>query len=442
MLNLLDSVRRYAEQTPSHPAVVCGRDSVSYGELWCAIEKRSAELCAGGLEPNRPYVFRATQDIDFFVTYFGVLNAGAIAVPLENQCTEENFAAVKAEAEANTYADDIVVILYTTGTTGKSKGVMLSDDACTYCGDNFINVMPFDSELCFIISGPLNHIASLFKMIPTFMSGATVCVLDGLKDMNAFFACFDLPFKKFATFLVPASIRLLLQFSYDRVAALADRVSFIETGAAPITRTDMQTLAQALPKSHLFNGFGGTEIGCVCMYDFNDGKYMEGCIGHPLKNSSVVIGPEGNLVISGKTIMSGYVDDAESTARVLQPDGIHFADLGYVDGEGMVHVTGRAGDVINVGGFKINPTDVESAAMSHPAVKDCICIAATHPVIGTVLKLLVVLADGYELDKRSIAVHIKSKVEPFKVPTYYEAVSSIQRTFNGKLDRKYYREKR
>ena len=125
----------------------------------------------------------------------------------------------------------------------------------------------------------------------------------------------------------------------------------------------------------------------------------------------------------------------------MQDGRIHGADLGYVDEDGLIHLNGRQGDVINIGGFKVNPIDVENVAQSHPAVKDCICIAAKHPVIGTVLKLLVVLSDGQSLDKHALAVFIKSKMASYYVPTYYEAVEAIQRTYNGKIDRKYYREK-
>lgn len=201
----------------------------------------------------------------------------------------------------------------------------------------------------------------------------------------------------------------------------------------------MEQLSKALPNSRLYNTLGGTEIGAVCTYNFNDGRYMEGCIGRPMKNSTVEVTPEGNIIVSGLTVMSGYVADEENTRRVLKGGKIYSADLGYVDEEGMIHLKGRQGDVINVGGYKVDPSEVENAASSHESVKDCICIAANHPVIGTVLKLLVVLKDGVELDKRSLAVHIKSKVDPHKVPTYYEATDSIQRTYNGKLDRKFYK---
>ena len=438
-MTLEQSIYKHSVETPDKLAAVCGADSITYAQLWKGILDRAEELKQKGVEVNRPYVFRATQDIDFVITYCAVHHIGAIAVPLEQKATDEHYKAIYAEVNSCEFFDDIVDILYTTGTTGKSKGVMLSETALVSCADNFIADLQFSSDLLFIISGPLSHIASLFKMHPVLTVGGTICILDGLKDINAFFDVFDLPFKKFATFLVPASIRLIMQFSYERLCKLADKVDFIETGAAPITQHDMEMLSKALPNSRLYNTLGGTEIGAVCTYNFNDGKYMEGCIGRPMKNSTVEVTPDGNIIVSGLTIMSGYVADPENTARVLKDGKIYSADLGYLDSDGLIHLKGRQGDVINVGGFKVDPTEVENAASSHPAIKDCICIAAEHPVIGTVLKLLVVLTEGFELDKRSIAVHIKSKVDPHKVPTYYEAVQSIQRTYNGKLDRKYYK---
>lgn len=439
MRTLEESIRQHSLTMPDKVAAICGNDSITYRGLWDGIVARAAELREQGVLPHRPYVFRATQDIDFVMTYCAVHQLKAIAVPLEQKINDENFNAILQEVSACGFTEDIVDILYTTGTTGKSKGVMLSGTALTSCTDNFITDLRFSPELLFIISGPLSHIASLFKMHPVLTVGGTICILDGLKDMNAFFEVFRLPYRKFATFLVPASIRLIMQFSYERLCSLADRIDFIETGAAPITQHDMELLSKALPHSRLYNTLGGTEIGAVCTYDFNDGKYMEGCIGRPMKNSMVEVTPEGDIIVSGPTVMSGYVADPENTAKVLKDGKIYSADLGYVDEDGMIHLKGRKGDVINVGGFKVDPSEVENAAASHEAVKDCICIAAVHPVIGTVLKLLVVPADGCRLDKRSIALHIKARLDPYKVPTYYEAVDSICRTYNGKLDRKHYR---
>lgn len=438
-MTLEESIYHHSLIAPNKVAAVCKNESITYSELWKSIISCAETLKSENVLPNRPYVFRSLQDINFVIKYCAIHYIGAIAVPLESNVNDENFNQIYNEVNSCEFAEDIVDILYTTGTTGKSKGVMLSETALVSCADNFIADLGFTSDLLFIISGPLSHIASLFKMHPVLTVGGTICILDGLKDINAFFDVFDLPFKKFATFLVPASIRLIMQFSYERLCSLADKIDFIETGAAPITQYDMKMLSEALPHSRLYNTLGGTEIGAVCTYNFNDGKYMEGCIGRPMKNSIVEVTENGNIIVSGPTIMSGYVADKENTERVLKEGKIHGSDLGYIDENGLIHLKGRLGDVINVGGFKIDPTEVENAASSHPMVKDCICISATHPVIGTVLKLLIVLTEGYILDKKSIAVHIKSKLDSHKVPTYYEATDTIKRTFNGKLDRKYYK---
>ncbi len=437
-MTLEQSIYNNSISSPNKVAAICGGEQITYFDLWENIKHTAAILEKEGLQKNRPYVFTSTQDINFIITYCAVHHLGAIAVPLEAGAADERIKSIQDEVTKCEFSDDITDILYTTGTTGKAKGVMLSSTCLEACADNFIHDLHFTSELLFIISGPLNHIASLFKMHPVLTIGGTVCILDGLKDLNAFFDIFNLPYRKFATFLVPASIRMLLQFSYDEITKVSDKIDFIETGAAPITRSDMQQLAEALPHSRLYNTYGGTEIGCVSTYNFNDGKYMEGCIGRPMKNSSVEVTEDGNVIVSGKTIMSGYVNDEQNTRQVLRDGKIHGSDLGYVDESGMIHLKGRQGDVINVGGFKVDPVEVESAASSHPSVKDCICIRATHPVIGTVLKLLLVPAPGAEFNKRELALHIKSRVEPHKVPTYYEVVEEISRTYNGKLNRKNY----
>lgn len=438
-MTLESRIRQHAVRTPDKVAVICGPESFTYKQLWDAIVAKADALKADGLQPHKAYVWRAIQGIDFLVTYCAVHYLQAVAVPLGQAETEENVQAIRKEVEDYPFPDDIADTLYTTGTTGKSKGVMLSQTCLMACADNFITDLHFTEDLLFIISGPLNHIASLFKIHPTLCAGGTVCVLDGLKDMNAFFQVFDLPYKAFATFMVPASIRLIMQFSYEKLCSLAPKIAFIETGAAPITHAEMEQLSRALPQSHLYNTYGGTEIGCVATYDFNDGKYMEGCIGRPLKNADVEITEDGTVVVSGSTIMSGYVNDEEGTRNVIRDGKVYMSDLGFFDEDGLIHLSGRQGDIINVGGYKVNPLEVENAAAAYPGIKDCICVSATHPIIGPVLKLIVTLEEGVVLDKHALAVFIKSKLEGYKVPTMYEVADSICYTYNGKKDRKAYR---
>ena len=439
-MSLENKIKQFAISSPDKVAVICGDDSLTYSQLWDAITRKAEELKAGGLKAQEPYVYRTQQNMDFLITYCAVHCLKAVAVPIAHDASEELFRTVSKEVDAFKFPAGIADALFTTGTTGKSKGAMLSELSLVSSSENFIDRFPFSENLLFIVSGPLNHVASLFKIHPTLSSGGTVCILDGLKDMNAFFKVFELPFKEFAAFLVPASLRIIMQYSYEKLCSLSSKISFIETGAAPISREDMEKLSKALPNSRLYNGYGSTEFGSASSYDFNDGKYMEGCIGRPFKNVTIELDADSTLVVSGSGIMSGYVNDEESTRTVLADGKVHTSDLAYFDDEGMIHLTGRAGDVINVGGYKINPVEVESIASSYPGIKDCICIAAKHPVIGTVMKLLVVTEDAASFDKRSLAVYIKDKSESYKVPTMYEIVDSIKYTYNGKKDRKAYKE--
>jgi len=138
--------------------------------------------------------------------------------------------------------------------------------------------------------------------------------------------------------------------------------------------------------------------------------------------------------------MTGYINDEETTKIVLADGGIHTSDLGYFDEEGMIHLTGRVGEVINIGGFKVNPIEVENVASSFNGIKDCICVAAKHPVIGRVLKLLVVTNPEVPFDKHALSLFIKSKLEAHKVPLIYEVVDHLEYTYNGKKNRKVYKE--
>ena len=468
MKTLEDYLQRDAELYPDKVAVICGEEACTYRQLWGKVKVRQQKLSEkdGSLPSSAKNLvgkiipFLSSQTIDFLVDYFAIHLAGGIAVPLEQGMPDEVFleyqkrlAGSDAQELPMGNNEDIADILFTTGTTGKSKGVLISYSTIIADAENLIEAQGYHHDLTFIINGPLNHIGSLSKIYPVILVGATLHIIDGMKDLNAFFGAMDGGAGTFATFLVPASIRMLLAFAKDRLASCADNIEFIETGAAPISQTDMEQLCSTLPKTRLYNTYASTETGIIATYDFNHGECLAGCLGKPMKHSQLWIVDEqgkriedamqfrsskGKVACSGKTLMSGYYNDEVLTHSVLRDGTIYTSDLGFIDSKGRLRLQGRDGDVINVGGYKVSPVEIEDAALSLPMVKDCICIPAQHRVLGTVLKLLVVLNEGCELDKRQLALSLREKLEPYKVPMQYEAVASIKRTFNGKIDRKAY----
>lgn len=441
-MSLEQRIEHFAKHTPDKAAVICGGETLSYSCLWERIRKRAQQLTEAGLCAGQPHFFLATQDADFIVTYCAVHLCDAVCVPLESSMPQERQQQIRDELN-DKYSPpkggrSVSDILYTTGTTGMAKGVMLSSEAWTANAENLIDRLGFSSELLFIVCGPLNHLGSLSKIYPTLMTGGTLYLLESLKDMSVFFSVFTLPFSRFATFLVPSSIRMLLQFARKELTAVAPKVEFIETGAAPISGHDMELLCQTLPHSRLYNTYASTETGIVCSYEFSKYGPQPGLLGTPMKHSRVRITEDGRVVCSGETVMSGYAGSPEATAQVLQNGEVYTSDIGSIDENGMLRLQGRMDDVINVGGYKVNPSDVEDAASAYGLIQDCICIPVPHIVLGTTPKLLYVPRQGQTIEPKNIADFLRGRIESYKIPLFYEAVDAIRRTYNGKLDRKAY----
>lgn len=455
---LEDYLALHAQQQPQKIAVVCEGEECTYAELNQRVCRRAEEIKSSSLSSSIP--FRSTQSIGFLVEYMAIHKAGAAAAPLEHDIPEERFNEIARQLAVTPVPEGSADVLYTTGTTGRSKGVIMSHLTIISDAENLIDGQGFTSDIVFIINGPLNHIGSLSKIWPVIMQGGTLYITSGMKNVEEFFTALDytptLPrertgegFPRFATFLVPASIRILLQLSRDRLATYASKIDFLETGAAPMMQRDMEELCRLLPNTRLYNTYASTETGIITTYNYNGGKCQAGCLGRPMKHARLFITPKGYIACQGPTLMTGYIGDQELTATVLrdypstidqQPVPTLFtADRGIIDKEGMLHLLGREDDVINVGGFKVAPTEVEDVAMSLPEVSDCVCIAAEHPIAGRTLKLLVVMTEGSVFDKRIIARYLKSRLESYKVPLLYEQVEKVNRTYNGKLDRKSYR---
>ena len=433
---LEDYLGRNAGLYPGKTAVVINGCSYTYGQLKSLVDDRVRSIADSKYQ--RFVCLKAVPSIDFIVDYFAYHLKGIAVVPLAKDIPQALTDGISEELSRCEIPEGTADILYTTGTTGKSKGVIISHRTIMADAENLTQGQGFTSDTVFVVNGPLNHIGSLSKVYPVILNGGTMIIVDGLKDLDAFFRCFEYPSDKMATFLVPASIRILIQFASDRIAALSSKMDFMETGAAAISKSDMEELCRLLPKTRLYNTYASTETGIITTYDFNCGKCVAGCLGRPMVNSGLFITEEGKIACTGDTLMTGYFGDPERTSAILRDGVIYTSDFGEIDSDGMLHLKGREDDVINVGGFKVAPLEVEDAAMGFPGISDCICIPVKHPLTGNALKLLAVMVPGTGLDKKALALFLGQRLEPHKVPMLYEQVESVRRTFNGKPDRKFY----
>ena len=435
MNRLEDYLREHAQSSPQRIAFQNSDGILTYSELWTAVCERASEIES---ETSRVYVLRSAHDFDFIIDYFAAHKAGKVVVPLEKDLPDAQFQGILELTSQADMPGDVTDILFTTGTTGKQKGTMISQGIIICDAENLIDAQGFSSDLTFIITGPLNHIGSLSKIWPSIIVGASIYIMDGLKDLPAFFKVVkDAPWKV-ATFQVPASLRMMIQFGEKQLRDCSEKFDFIETGAAPISQSDMEKLCELLPHTRLYNTYASTETGIIATHNFNGGYCVAGCLGKPMKHSALTIDDDGFIVCQGKTLMIGYCGDLDETNRVLRENKIFTKDKGILDEEGRLQLAGRDGDIINVGGFKVNPVEVEDAAQSMPEIDDCICIPSQHPVLGIALRLLYVVKEGLSVEKKALAKHLASKLEGHKVPQLYTQIDKVERTYNGKLNRKAY----
>lgn len=445
MKTLEGYVQQHAIANPDKFAIIYNDTTITYAQLWAQICDRCLQLEKDGVGEGMSYALKAYPTPDFLVTYLALHRIGAIAVPLEKDMPDERFqefVKTLSDSKTNTSGDNpsesIADVLFTTGSTGAQKGVMISHRALLADADNLIQAQGYNAKTVFIICGPLNHFGSLSKLWPVLIQGGTIILLDGMKDLNAFFHAFNYPSHQFATFLVPASIRILLLSAKDRLRQLVDKIDFIETGGAALSQADMDTLCNILPHSRLYNTYASTETGIISTYDFNHQPAIAGSVGQPMPHSSFFITKDSTIACKGDTLMSGYLNDSKLTSSVYHDDTVFTSDLGEIDATGNLHIKGRNNDVINIGGYKVSPEEVENVALACPGIKDCICFRTVSPLFGETIKLLYVVKEGMTISKRDLARFIAARLESYKVPRIFEQTNAIRHTYNGKLDRKYY----
>lgn len=422
---MLELLRRNAATYGTKPAVICQDDVLSHAALLDAVQAEAHRLQTDeGVRPGQLYQFVASQDIAYLVRFLALHVVGAICVPVD--------ALMPLPDYSNTAVSDI---LFTTGSTSQPKGVLLSFEAVMADAENLIEAHQYTADLTFVICGPIHHFGSWSKVLPTLVAGGTLLLMEGLKDLEALFTALESA-PRTATFLVPSAIRMIMQLAPDRLASLADHIDFIETGAAPFAACDMEALCKLLPRTRLYNTYASTETGVVCTYPFHlasdEDPAREGCVGPTMHHARLRLDEEGRIVVTGPMIMSGYLGiDAP------RPTEIVTSDIGRLDERQRLYIVGRVSDFINVGGLKVAPAEVEAVAVSLPWVKDCICIAHPHPMMGQVPELLVVCADE-AYDRKALIRHLKEHLEAYKVPLFYRQVDQIRKTFNGKTDRRFY----
>lgn len=471
-------IKQYAKETPEKTAIIVGDTLLNYR---CLYEKISAAvhfLQSRGVKKGSHVVSVAKPSFDYIICLYAVLGIGAIQIPVENRIPMERLISIANMVDADfiiseepcttddkwidldsidynssdvdwnpvEVSDDCSEIIFTTGTTGRSKGVMLSSS----CLDTYLPVMNssfgLNENSVFLLTTPLNHVGGMHRIHQCMSAGCTIIIMDGIRDLKAFFAYAN-NYGVTHTYLPPASVKMITTLAKKQIAALDGKLEFIYTASAPFPVKDIETLMELLPHTRLHQGYGSSETGSICNCQYNAPNESIDSLGKPYSCVEVFLEDEnGNRIhepykagfIRSRSRMNmlGYYKEPELTSTVLKDGFIYSNDLMFFDEEGNLHFAGRGDDVINIRGFKVAPTEVEDCALKLQDILDCACIPYEDHALGRVMKLLVCIKDGSEFKPKEISAYLSKELEPYKIPQYIETVSEIVRTPNGKMNRK------
>lgn len=484
---LVNRIFELTELQPQKLAAAFKKEQLTFQGLSDKIVNIGNVLRSKGIGHGDCVVFTAISKPEMIAVYLGIQYCGAIAVFADKNGTPENIAAVyksaggrllltdkpmKEQADScSIYSlkkiyqdipetktveyrmpkeDDIAELLFTTGTTGEPKGVKLSYKAVYHIFTNTIQGIGMNHDDRVLMPLPLNHSFALRVLRATLYLGATVILQNGFtfaKEIENNITAFECT----ALVSVPASIETIRIQMQDRFVEILSRLRYIEVGAGSLSIAQRKYLTENLPDTVIYNTWGSSESGGALFLNVSeaasDAVKIE-ATGKPLPCVDVrtldadgrVFASDrahpGRMALKGDMLMSGYWDNETLTKDTLQNGWLLTSDMVYTDADGYVYMLGRADDIINVGGEKVSPLEIENIACQCEGVRECACIGVedSDKILGQVPVLFVVPGNHYS--ENELHKFLSARMERYKLPHQYFVLDELPRNRMQKIDRK------
>lgn len=478
MVTIEEQLRVHSFINPDKDALIGNDEHVSYRLLWERCLQTARKLQDEyGIKKGDRVILAAQGNVEFVYTYFGVHIAGAIAVPIDPDTNESRFDYIKesttpkcvigqlrkANVETTPFENvialdgeqmiftlpqigEIADILFTTGTTGAPKGVSLSYGnvfaAATHINEIIGNTID-DVEL---LALPVSHSFGLGRLRCVLAKGGTLVMLGTFANVKRFFA--EMTKYNISGFgMVPASWAFIKKFSGKYIAKFADQLKYVEIGSSFMPVEEKQLLMELLPNTRLNMHYGLTEASRSAFMEFHAEKDNLTTVGKASPNvdialfdaegKKVALGEEGEVCVKGAHVCSGYWNEPVERFQKDFFDGyFRTGDCATMDENGYIYLKSRIKEMINVGGKKVSPMEVEDVLNSIPGIAESACIGIPDPagMMGEVVKAFIVCSDENLTDK-DITAALSPKLEVYKLPVQIERIESIPKTSNGKIQR-------
>ena len=489
-MNLADLLTDTAASRPTKTALIQVADGsrLSFADLEREADRVAGALAEAGVGPGDRVAIGMHNTAHFVYSYFGILRAGAVVVPLNIMLTSAEttailrdsgaraaltagpFAAVMQEAVADVDSiekvfsaegwsalgdheppavsvggDDLAVLAYTSGTTGEPKGVMLSHDnlLANLRQQMAIPEAQVTEDDVLFLALPLFHIFGLNVTLGLLvMNGATGLLMERFEPVPALRAIVE--HKVTVLFGAPpmygAWISVPGADQYD-----LSKVRMAVSGAAPLG-TDVLRTFYDLFGVRVYEGYGLTETAPTLWSNRMADKPRPGSVGKPLPEvefrlideagNDVELGDPGEVIVKGPNVFRGYWNRPEETENAFIDGWFRTGDIGVLDEEGYLYLVDRKRDLIIVSGFNVFPSEVENALLLDPKVAEAAVVGVPHAYTGEAVKAYVVLEPGVEATEAQLIADVQMRLARFKCPSSIEIAEELPHLLTGKILRR------
>lgn len=337
--------------------------------------------------------------------------------------------------------EDLAQIIYTSGTTSRPKGVMMSHNSLLNNERIAIQYLEFSERTRGISALPFYHAVLHVNCLPYLLAGAFQIVLDRPEPAVLMEV---IAREKINSLFAPPTvlIKMLRDASFDNYDLSS--LSHILYGASIMPAATVAELRERLPQAGLYNIYGQTEIGPIATMLFpHEHAERPTSAGRPLFNTEtrivdeamndVPIGERGEIVHRSPSLLQGYWNKPEETAEVFAGGWFHSGDMGYMDAEGYIYVVDRIKDVINTGGVLVSSREVEECLYKHSAVAQSAVIGLSHPKWVEAIAAVVIVKEGASVAEAELIAHVREQLAYFKVPKRIVFVDVLPVNPSGKI---------
>ena len=488
-----------AKENPSHPAIIDGDTCLSYGDFVAEIECFARALCKLELNGRSKIGLLCLNQKEYLIAFFAALLKGIPVIPFNFLLKPEDLAYITQDAGIDTLVVDSVfvkpevvpffkffankiligpadpgqvgegtrnwdefmdmgtpgdpikrherdenipdVILYTSGTTAKPKGVMLDEKQFDANGSGFLQHLHFTPEDKVILALPLFHSFGNIIALVLLRSGATLILLKQFQPKTILASIAQ--HKATILPLVPTIYSFLVEL-YARGGDDVSSLRYCISGGASLPEALLKKVEEGLGVT-VIEGYGLTETSPVIAVNTMKDGSVPGSVGPALPNveldivddtgKQVAQGEVGEIRVRGMTVMKGYWNRPDETAETLSADGwLRTGDLGHLDEKGRLFISaGRKKDLIIRAGENVSPLTIENALMNHPAIAEVAAVGIADERIGEKVKVCVVLRQGTDASERELKDFCRKKLPAFMTPDTFQFMESLPKTATGKI---------